>query len=214
MKTKYIIWIFLFTFFQTIHLFGEEGTQMINYVDFGYICISVDDIEQASEFYKKVFQAKLIDSIPHLKNIGYAKCAGFLDEPETLDMSIRYLSISNLFIELQQIHAPKETVKNQESEKNIIKVDISKPVIVLRIKNIEKAFNHIKNQDGIKLANESDDYKPFQLSKVTSDQIHFYDEDLDKNKEKKEEAAKRISNIKYFMLCDKYGIQWSFVENN
>lgn len=213
MKTKTIIFVFIFSFFQIINLVGnkkqnEEISKMINYVDFAHICIVVDDIEQASEFYKKVFEAKLIDNFPHFKNIGFAKCAGFLDNPEELDISIRYLSISNLFIELHQLHSP-ENIKKEADQKE----KINNTAVTLRVKNIDKVFEHIKKQNDITLVNKSDVYKPVQLSKVTADEFYFYDEQLEKNKIKKDEFAKKVSGIKFFSFFDKYGIKWYLVEH-
>jgi maltose O-acetyltransferase len=214
MKINAIICVLFFSFFQTILLFGiekesyslEKKDKMINYVDFAHICIFVDNVEQAAEFYQKVFEAKLIDYFPNLKNIGYAKAAGFLDAPEKFEVSVKYLSISNLFIELHQIHSPKETIKKQ-TENSFV------GAISFRVKNIGEAFEHIKKQDGIRLANESDEYKPFQLSPVTTNDFFFDDEQLEDNEAKKQEAAAKTSKIKCFSFFDKYGIQWFFVEH-
>jgi hypothetical protein len=75
----------------------------INFIGFGHINIVVDNIRKASEYYKKLFGAVEQQEFPKFINIGFSKSAGFLEEPEKVEVMIRYLEIpkTNLFLELQ-----------------------------------------------------------------------------------------------------------------
>ena len=54
----------------------------------------VTDLEEATRFYEALFGASVEQTFPHFKNVGFARSAGFLDDPESVDVSIRFLKFS------------------------------------------------------------------------------------------------------------------------
>ncbi len=66
---------------------------MIEFDTLGHINIVVDNIEEATEFYKKLLCAVPIQDFPHLKNVGFAKSAGFLSNPEEVEVTVRFLRL-------------------------------------------------------------------------------------------------------------------------
>ena len=71
----------------------------------GYLHVVVTDLEEATNFYRTLFGAGVEQTFPHFKNLGFARSAGFLAEPESVDVSIRFLKVpfsrsEDLFLEL------------------------------------------------------------------------------------------------------------------
>ena len=82
---------------------------MINFVSLGHICINVDNIDEATEFYKELFGAVPIQDFPNFKNKGFAKAAGFLNHPEKVEVTIRFIQLptqGGIFLELMQYYVP------------------------------------------------------------------------------------------------------------
>ncbi len=86
--------------------------------------------------------------------------------------------------------------------------------VALKISNIDKAFNYIKGQDGIKLINASEKYQPFRIDRIDPDEFRFFDKELEKSKEEKEKVCEIVGNIRYFYFKDKYGVQWEFEQGH
>ncbi|KEQ16831.1 VOC family protein [Endozoicomonas numazuensis] len=58
-----------------------------------HINIVVDDIDRATRFYSEAFFAEPVLDFPHFKNRGFARSAGFLDQPDDVEVSIRFLKL-------------------------------------------------------------------------------------------------------------------------
>ena len=61
---------------------------MIKLKGLSHINIVVEDINSGIEYYKKIFNAIPLQQFSNFKNVGFAKSAGFIDRPETVDVSI------------------------------------------------------------------------------------------------------------------------------
>jgi methylmalonyl-CoA/ethylmalonyl-CoA epimerase len=82
------------------------------------------------------------------------------------------------------------------------------------VKNIDKAFNHVKSQEGVRLISDSPDYFPYKIDDITVDEFSFFDESLENDFNEKEKARSIVGNIRYFYFIDKYGVQWEFEEGH
>ncbi|HEY5705442.1 MAG TPA: VOC family protein [Chthoniobacterales bacterium] len=51
---------------------------MFSFDSLGHINVVVPDIEEATRFYKTLFDASVEQTFPHFKNVGFARSAGFL----------------------------------------------------------------------------------------------------------------------------------------
>ncbi len=69
---------------------------MIDFKGLGHINIVVDDMMAAIDFYKNLFGAIPRQFFPHFNNKGFAKSAGFIDNPEQVDVSIAFMEIPGL----------------------------------------------------------------------------------------------------------------------
>jgi methylmalonyl-CoA/ethylmalonyl-CoA epimerase len=64
---------------------------MFSFDSLGHINVVVTDLEEATRFYQALFGASVEQTFPHFKNVGFARSAGFLDDAESVDVSIRFL---------------------------------------------------------------------------------------------------------------------------
>lgn len=186
------------------------GKIMIQFEGLGHINIVVDDIHEAANYYENLFGAVKRKILPHFKNIGFAKSAGFLKNPELVDVSIMVMEIpdARVFFELFQYHHPKgsQTIKRAETN------DLGGVRhVCFNVKNIDAAFNSIKDKE-IKMINASPEYKPFKIDSIGVDNFNFFDPTLEKNLEAKQKVCEMIGHIRYFYFIDKYGVQWEFEE--
>lgn len=196
----------------TLHI-KDQGVSMIEFDRLGHINVIVDDIDFASDFYAQLFGAIKVQRFPHFKNIGFAKSAGFLESPSTVDVSIEFLNIpgANIFLELFCYHTP-QGAKDITFKKTH---DMGGPRhICIRVKDIDKAFAHVKSMDGVRLINDSPEYKPFKIDEIHPNEFMFYDEALENNPAEKQKVCDIIGNIRYFYFVDRYGIQWEFEQGH
>lgn len=185
----------------------------MNFCGLGHINIVVDDVCMATEFYGRVLKAIPQQEFPNFKNVGFAKSAGFLDHPEGVDVSIRFLEIPGtpVFIELMQFHNPKGECYITGKRANDIG---GVGHICLKVDDIDKAFDFIKRQSDIKLINQSDGYYPFKIDSITPNEFRFFDGDKDSNSKEKEAVCNVVGSIRYFYFIDPYGIQWEFEQGH
>jgi methylmalonyl-CoA/ethylmalonyl-CoA epimerase len=50
---------------------------MFSFDSLGHINVVVPDLEEATRFYQKLFDASVEQTFPHFKNVGFARSAGF-----------------------------------------------------------------------------------------------------------------------------------------
>lgn len=187
---------------------------MIEFSTLGHICIIVDNIDESIEFYKELFGAVPVQCFSHFKNNGFAKSAGFVDNPELVDVSIAFVKIptqEGLILELMEYHSPKG--KYVENKKEATDLNLVAH-IALRVKNINKAFDHVKNCNGVRLITSHKDYRPFKIDSISENDFIFYDKTLESNIEEKKQVCRIIEKIHYFYFVDKYGVQWELEEGH
>jgi methylmalonyl-CoA/ethylmalonyl-CoA epimerase len=187
---------------------------MIQFDTLGHINIVVDDIEEATEFYRELFGAVPIQDFPHFRNNGFAKSAGFLSEPEQVDVTVRFLQLptkEGVMIELMQYFTPVGRVIVHYKKPNDMNC---LGHIAFRIKNIDAAFNHVKNIKGVRFISDSEQYKPYKIDNIKSDEFTFFDKKLEEDPAEKKKVRDIVGNIRFFYIVDKYGIQWELEEGH
>lgn len=178
-----------------------------------HVCIFVDDVEEAFEYYKRILGAVPNQHIPHWKNKGFFQAAGFIREAEEAEVSIGFMDVpgTNFTIELMCYHYPQG-----RKEPVIFKAnDISGARhVALKVLNIDEAFVYIKTQPDVTLINTTEDYKVFQISKTEPSDFYFFDQAKENDPKEKQKAADILGNVKYFYFIDKYGLQWEFEQGH
>ncbi|RLV60405.1 bleomycin resistance protein [Parashewanella curva] len=186
---------------------------MIQFEGFSHINIVVNDLEQALAFYQTVFGAIPQQSFPHFKNIGFSRSAGFIEQPEKVDVTITFLEIPNtgVYLELMEYHQPvgrqEVTFKATNDVGNV-------GHIALKVSNIEAAFEFVKAQKDVTLISQDINYQPYKIDTITPDDFYFFDKEQEANLEAKQEVCDVVSNIKYFYFIDPYGVQWELEQGH
>ncbi len=183
------------------------------YTGLSHVCIFVNDVEEAFNYYERILGAVPNQYIPHWKNPGFFRAGGFIKEAEEAEVSIGFMDVpgTKFTIELMCYHSPKG-----RQEPVIFKAnDISGARhVALKVVNIEEAFNYIKAQPDVTLINTTDDYKVFQISKTDPSEFRFFDPEKENDAAAKQSAADILGNTKYFYFIDKYGLQWEFEQGH
>lgn len=183
------------------------------FIGLSHVCIIVDDIQEAFNYYQRILGAIPDQCIPHYKNVGFFKAAGFIEEASTSDISIGFLDVpgANLTLEIMEYHAPlgrKEPIIFNANDVSGARH------VALKITNIEEAFEYIKAQPDTTLINESPDYKVYQISETSPDDFYYFNQEKEANLEGKKVAADILGHVKYFYFIDKYGLQWEFEQGH
>ncbi len=171
---------------------------------FGHISIVVPDIEEAQNYYQKLFGMEPVISFQNFKNEGYSKNMG-LQEAEVHIRMLRF-DHCNLVLELMQFEEPKGSQEISKCRVN----DLGGPrSITLHVEDVLKAFDALKGKEGVEILN-TEDYRPVALSSILSDQFILGKED--NNLEAKERIALNFSEKHFFIFKDPYGVIWKIEE--
>jgi len=179
------------------------------FTELSHICIFVDDVMDAFQYYERILDAIPSQYIPHWRNKGFFQSCGFLEEAEFADASVGYMDIPGTKVTLELIccHYPRGRQDPVIFKAN----DISGArYISLKVMNIEEAFEYIKAQPDVTLINTTDDYKVYQISWTDPEDLYYFDEEKESNAKVKQDAAETISRLKCFYFIDQYGLQWGF----
>ena len=178
-----------------------------------HVCIFVDDVESAFEYYERILGAVPDQFIPHWHNRGFFQAGGFIDEADEGDVSIGFMSVpgTRLTIELMCYHNPvgrREPVFFKANDISGVRH------VALKIENVDEAFEYIKAQPDVTLVNTSDAYRPYQISETSPDDFCYLDPEKEADAAAKQAAAQVLSNTKYFYFIDRYGAQWEFEQGH
>jgi methylmalonyl-CoA/ethylmalonyl-CoA epimerase len=192
----------------------RKGAGVMKLTSFGHINIVVDDIDKATQFYQGSLGAVPVQDIPHFKNIGFARAAGFLDNPREVDVSIRFLALplpTPVFMELMHYHSPQGEDRVHAFKTN----DRGGPRhICLRVENVADAFTHLTGCPGVRMINQSPEYRPHQLDSITPEQFRLFDPQLEGNNEEKAKMCRNAGGITFFYFIDPYGVQWEIEQGS
>lgn len=197
---------------------GNNETGMIqpalpNIVGLSHICIFVDDMEQAVDYYRNLLGVQPDHCLPHWKNQGFFKAGGFVNEAADGDVSIAFVNVpgTKLTLELMQYHYPKGRTEPVTFAAN----DVSGARhVALKVTNIEAAFAHIQSMPDTRLINETEDYRVYQISETQPSDVRFFDQASGETDERNIETAKILGQVRYFYFIDRYGLQWEFEQGH
>ncbi len=186
---------------------------IVNIVGLGHINIVVENIDEGIKFYEELLGAVPYQIFRNFSNVGFSKAAGFLENPEKINLHIAFLNIpeSGLTLELMQYINP---VSNNKVLYNPVFDVAGVRHVALEVDGIEKAFDHVVSVSGVRLINNSTAYKPYKIDDIKQKDFSFLDKELELNEVEKSRVVEIISNTKYFYFIDKYGVQWEFEEGH
>lgn len=117
--------------------------ELPNIVGLSHICIFVDDMGQAVDYYRALLGVQPDHCLSHWKNEGFFQAGGFINEAADGDVSIAFVNVpgTKLTLELMQYHYPKGRTEPITFAAN----DVSGARhVALKVTNIEAAFAHIQ----------------------------------------------------------------------
>ena len=186
---------------------------MPRFTGLSHVCIFVDDMMEAADYYRRLLGAEPDHYLSHWRNEGFFRAGGFIDEAAEGDVSIAFLNVpgTKLTLELMQYHYPVGRREPVIFAAN----DVSGARhVALKITNIDEAFLHIKAMPDTRLINETDAYQVFQISETQPGEVRFFDQDVRESDERNIRTAKILSGVRYFYFIDKYGLQWEFEQGH
>lgn len=195
---------------------NEMGTirpELPNIIGLSHICIFVDDMEQAVDYYRALLGVQPDHCLPHWKNEGFFRAGGFVDEAADGDVSIAFVNVpgTKLTLELMQYHYPKGRTEPVIFAAN----DVSGARhVALKVTNIEAAFAHIQSMPDTRLINETEAYRVYQISETQPADVRFFDQAPGETDERNTETAKILGQVRYFYFIDRYGLQWEFEQGH
>lgn len=195
---------------------NEMGTirpELPNIIGLSHICIFVDDMEQAVDYYRALLGIQPDHCLPHWKNEGFFRAGGFVDEAADGDVSIAFVNVpgTKLTLELMQYHYPKGRTEPVIFAAN----DVSGARhVALKVTNIEAAFAHIQSMPDTRLINETEAYRVYQISETQPTDVRFFDQAPGETDERNTETAKILGQVRYFYFIDRYGLQWEFEQGH
>lgn len=178
-----------------------------------HICVMVDSLEEGCAYYKRLLGAVVDHYLPHWKNEGFFKAAGFIEEAVQGEISIAFLNLpgTRLTLELMEYHSPVGRREPVVFAAN----DISGARhVALKVTNIEEAFLHVKAQPDATLINQTENYRVFRISETRPEDVRFFDQDRRGTDGRNVETARILSGVSYFYFIDKYGLQWEFEQGH
>ncbi|HIQ81408.1 MAG TPA: VOC family protein [Candidatus Scatavimonas merdigallinarum] len=185
---------------------------MPKFTGLSHVCIFVDDMMEAVDYYQKLLGVVPDHYLSHWKNEGFFKAGGFIHEAAQGDVSIAFVNVpgTKLTLELMQYHYPEGRKEPVLFAAN----DVSGARhVALKITNIEEAFLHIKAMPDTQLINQTEDYRVFQISETSPSEVHFFDQNMQSDA-RNVQTAKILSGVRYFYFIDKYGLQWEFEQGH
>ena len=176
------------------------------------ICIMVDDVNEAFQYYERLLGAVSREYFPYWRNKGFFKGMGFIKEAGESEVSVGTMDVpgTGLTLTLMRFHYPEGRKTPVMFKAN----DMSGARFVsLETENLEEAFAYISSQPDVRMINQSGEYRVTQYSVTRPFDFLCFDWEMEGNFDKKQEEAERISARRFFHFIDKYGLQWEFVQN-
>lgn len=184
-----------------------------NIIGLSHICIFVDDMEQAVDYYHDLLGVQPDHCLSHWRNEGFFKAGGFVEEAAEGDVSIAFVNVpgTKLTLELMQYHYPKGRTEPVTFAAN----DVSGARhVALKVTNIEAAFAHIQAMPDTRLINETEAYKVYQISETQPSDVRFFDQTPGETDARNVETANILGQVRYFYFIDRYGLQWEFEQGH
>ncbi len=184
-----------------------------NIVGLSHICIFVDDMEQAVDYYRALLGVQPDHCLSHWRNEGFFQAGGFVNEAADGEVSIAFVNVpgTKLTLELMQYHHPKGRTEPVVFAAN----DVSGARhVALKVTNIEDAFAHIQAMPDTRLINETEAYRVYAISQTQPSEVRFFDQAPGETDGRNVQTAKILSQVRYFYFIDRYGLQWEFEQGH
>lgn len=184
-----------------------------NIVGLSHICIFVDDMEQAVDYYRALLGVQPDHCLSHWRNEGFFQAGGFVNEAADGEVSIAFVNVpgTKLTLELMQYHHPKGRTEPVVFAAN----DVSGARhVALKVTNIEAAFAHIQAMPDTCLINETEAYRVYAISQTQPSEVRFFDQAPGETDGRNVQTAKILSQVRYFYFIDRYGLQWEFEQGH
>ena len=186
---------------------------MLTITGLSHICVNVDNIDEALDYYADLLGAEPFQIFPHFKNEGFAKSAGFGSAWPDTDVSIAFMSLpaNALTLELMEYHSPA----GQVLDYTLATTDQRRVGhVALKVSGIDAAFAHVKSRPDTRMISDAPDYRPERISQTGPNDFRFFDPASESDAVQKQATAEIISGIRYFYFVDRYGIQWECEEGH
>lgn len=184
-----------------------------NIVGLSHICIFVDNMEQAVDYYRALLGVQPDHCLSHWRNEGFFQAGGFVNEAADGEVSIAFVNVpgTKLTLELMQYHHPKGRTEPVVFAAN----DVSGARhVALKVTNIEAAFAHIQAMPDTRLINETEAYRVYVISQTQPSEVRFFDQAPGETDGRNVQTAKILSQVRYFYFIDRYGLQWEFEQGH
>ena len=184
-----------------------------NIVGLSHICIFVDNMEQAVDYYRALLGVQPDHCLSHWRNEGFFQAGGFVNEAADGEVSIAFVNVpgTKLTLELMQYHHPKGRTEPVVFAAN----DVSGARhVALKVTNIEAAFAHIQAMPDTRLINETEAYRVYAISQTQPSEVRFFDQAPGETDGRNVQTAKILSQVRYFYFIDRYGLQWEFEQGH
>lgn len=184
-----------------------------NIVGLSHICIFVDDMEQAVDYYRALLGVQPDHCLSRWRNEGFFQAGGFVNEAADGEVSIAFVNVpgTKLTLELMQYHHPKGRTEPVVFAAN----DVSGARhVALKVTNIEAAFAHIQAMPDTRLINETEAYRVYAISQTQPSEVRFFDQAPGETDGRNVQTAKILSQVRYFYFIDRYGLQWEFEQGH
>ena len=133
---------------------------MPKFAGLSHVCIFVDDMMEAVDYYQKLLGVVPDHYLSHWRNEGFFKAGGFVKEAADGDVSIAFVNVpgTKLTLELMQYHSPEGRKEPVFFAAN----DVSGARhVALKITNIDEAFLHITGAAASVYSNPTNQLKRF-----------------------------------------------------
>ena len=192
---------------------GAVRPELPDIIGLSHICIFVDDMERAVDYYRDLLGVRPDHCLPHWRNKGFFQAGGFVDEAEEGEVSIAFVNVpgTKLTLELMQYHYPRGRTEPVVFAAN----DVSGARhVALKVANIEAAFAHIQSMPDTRLINGTEAYRVYRISETRPEEVRFFGQGPGEIDGRNVETAKILGQIRYFYFIDRYGLQWEFEEGH
>lgn len=169
-----------------------------------HICIIVDDLMEAFHYYKGLFDAEPVQSIPRWYNDGFAQTMGFSLCHSENPLSVGFLSLPNsdLILELIEYYDPNNAVSGYSGS------SICKPKggchVALKTPDINSTLFEVARHNDVWLVNGS------KISETKPEDFYNYVETADGSLQVKQD----LHRFFYFYFIDRYGQMWEYVQES
>lgn len=180
---------------------------MLNIVGLSHICVNVDSIDEAVVYYAELLNAEPSQVFPKFKSTGFARSAGFVANPEDVEVSIAFVGLPNgaLTVELMQYHAPQGQVLSFD----LATTDQRRlGHVAVKVTKIDESFAHFSAMKDTRMISSAPEYRPVLIGELMPGEFRFYDPSVEDDVAKKAETARIIAETRFFYFVDRYGIQW------